>query len=217
MNGKFEAAAIAIFVAMVMDGLDGRVARMTHTQSAFGAEYDSLADMIAFGISPALVMYSWALSGMGKPGWLAAFVYTAGTALRLARYNTQVGVEDKRYFQGLPSPSAAAIMAGAVWLGVDYNVKGDDLGWAAVVLSTLVGLLMVSNFRYHSFKEVDFHGKVPFIAIVAVMLAFAVALTHPPTVLFLLFASYAISGPLLTLVKKREWKARHSGTGEPKQ
>jgi len=208
MNGKFEAAAMAIFAAMLMDGLDGRVARMTNTQSEFGAEYDSLADMIAFGLSPALVMYSWALTGLGKVGWLAAFIYTAGTALRLARFNTQIGVADKRYFQGLPSPSAAAIVAGGVWLGVDYEVAGDSVGWAAALLVAVIGLLMVSNFRYHSFKEVDFHGKVPFIAMVAVMLGFAVILTHPPTVLFLLFLSYAASGPLLTVTKLRERKSR---------
>lgn len=209
MNGKFETAAIAIFVAMLMDGLDGRVARITNTQSEFGAEYDSLADMIAFGLSPALVMYSWALSGMGKLGWLAAFIYTAGTALRLARFNTQIGVADKRYFQGLPSPSAAAIVAGSVWLGVDYSIAGETVRWPATLLITAIGLLMISNFRYHSFKEIDFHGKVPFMAMVAVMLGFAVILTHPPTVLFLLFFVYGLSGPIITVVKLRERKARH--------
>jgi CDP-diacylglycerol--serine O-phosphatidyltransferase len=214
MNGKFEAAAMAIFGAMLMDGLDGRVARLTHTQSEFGAEYDSLADMIAFGLSPALVMYSWALTDLGKLGWLAAFVYTAGTALRLARFNTQIGIADKRYFQGLPSPSAAAIVAGSVWLGVDYEVVGDTVSWAAALLITVIGLLMVSNFRYHSFKEIDFHGKVPFIAIVAVMLGFAVILTHPPTMLFLLFLAYAVSGPIITLIKLRERRSRRAANDE---
>lgn len=210
MNDKFEAAAMAIFAAMLMDGLDGRVARMTNTQSEFGAEYDSLADMIAFGLSPALVMYSWALTDLGKLGWLAAFIYTAATALRLARFNTQIGVVDKHYFQGLPSPSAAAIVAGAVWLGVDYDVAGNSVSWAAVLLTTTIGLLMVSNFRYHSFKEIDFHGKVPFIVMVAVMLGFAIVLTHPPTVLFLLFLAYAVSGPIITLTKLRERKSKRS-------
>lgn len=210
MNGKFEAAAMAVFVAMLMDGLDGRVARLTNTMSEFGAEYDSLADMIAFGLSPALVIYSWALTGLGKLGWLAAFIYTAGTALRLARFNTQIGIADKRYFQGLPSPSAAAILAGAVWLGVDYEITGQSLSWAAALLTTVVGLLMVSNFRYHSFKQIDFHGKVPFIVIVAIMLGFAVILMQPPTVLFLLFLAYAVSGPLLTLLKLRERRSRRS-------
>jgi CDP-diacylglycerol--serine O-phosphatidyltransferase len=217
MNGKFEAAAMAIFVAMLMDGLDGRVARLTNTQSEFGAEYDSLADMIAFGLSPALVMYSWALSGLGKLGWLAAFVYTAGTALRLARFNTQIGVADKRYFQGLPSPSGAAIIAGGVWLGVAYEVAGDSMSWAAALLTTLIGLLMVSNMRYHSFKQINFHGKVPFIAVVAVMLGFAVVLTHPPTVLFLLFLAYAASGPVLTVIKLRERRSRRASSEDPHQ
>jgi CDP-diacylglycerol--serine O-phosphatidyltransferase len=214
MNGKFEAAAMAIFAAMLMDGLDGRVARMTNSQSEFGAQYDSLADLIAFGLSPALVMYSWALTDLGKLGWLAAFIYTAATALRLARFNTQIGVADKRYFQGLPSPSAAAIMAGGVWLGVDYEIAGTSVSWGAALLTTATGLLMVSNFRFHSFKEIDFHGKVPFIAMVIMMLGFAVVLTHPPTILFLLFLAYAISGPLITLVKLRERKSRRPGSGD---
>lgn len=217
INGKFEAAAMAVFAAMLMDGLDGRVARLTNTQSEFGAEYDSLADMIAFGLSPALVMYSWALSDFGKLGWLAAFIYTAATALRLARFNTQIGIADKRYFQGLPSPSAAAIMAGSVWLGVDYGIDGDSLSWIAALLTAATGLLMVSNFRYHSFKQIDFHGKVPFIAMVLVMLGFAVFLTQPPTVLFLLFLAYAVSGPIFTVMKLREKRSQRQssdGTGE---
>ena len=214
MNGKFEPAAMAVFAAMLMDGLDGRVARLTNTQSEFGAEYDSLADMIAFGLSPALVMYSWALTGLGKVGWLAAFIYTAATALRLARFNTQVGITDKRYFQGLPSPSAAAIMAGGVWLGVDYQISGDSVSWLAALLTTAVGLLMVSNLRYHSFKEIDFHGKVPFIAMVLVMLGFAVILTQPPTVLFLLFLAYAVSGVILTLSKLRKRRSRRQSSDD---
>ncbi len=204
VNGKFEVASVAIFVAMLMDGLDGRVARLTKTQSAFGAEYDSLSDMVSFGLAPALVVYIWALSGLGKLGWLAAFIYTACGALRLARFNTQLGIADKKYFQGLPSPSAAAIMAGGVWLGVDYGIPGDDLGWFAALLTTLVGLLMVSNFRYHSFKEIDFQGKVPFIALVVVVVVLAIIQTHPPTVFFLMFLTYAISGPVLTLVQLRK-------------
>ncbi|MET0051862.1 MAG: CDP-diacylglycerol--serine O-phosphatidyltransferase [Candidatus Thiodiazotropha sp.] len=204
VNAKFEVASVAIFVAMLMDGLDGRVARLTKTQSAFGAEYDSLSDMVSFGLAPALVVYIWALSGLGKLGWLAAFIYTACGALRLARFNTQLGIADKKYFQGLPSPSAAAIMAGGVWLGVDYGIPGDDLGWFAAMLTTLVGLLMVSNFRYHSFKEIDFQGKVPFIALVVLVVVLAIIQTHPPTVFFLMFISYAISGPVLTLAQLRK-------------
>jgi CDP-diacylglycerol--serine O-phosphatidyltransferase len=204
MNGRFEHAAMAIFAAMILDGLDGRVARMTNTQSAFGAEYDSLADMVSFGLAPALVMYQWALTGLGKVGWLAAFVYTAGTALRLARFNTQVGIADKRYFQGLPSPSAAAIMAGALWVNVDNGIEGHDVSYIVAFLSVITGLLMVSNVRYHSFKDVDFKGKVPFFVMVIVMLGFAVVLLQPPLVLFLIFLAYAISGPVLTLMKLRQ-------------
>ena len=208
MQGRYEAAAIAIFAAMVMDGLDGRVARLTHTQSDFGAEYDSLSDMVAFGLAPALVVYVWALSGLGKLGWLAAFVYTAGTALRLARFNTQIGIADKRYFQGLPSPSAAAILSAGVWIGADYAIDGHDVSWVAALLTGLVGLLMVSNFRYHSFKQIDVRGRVSFIFAVVVMLAFAVVFMHPPVVLFAMFLGYAVSGPVLTLVRLRQRRAQ---------
>ena len=207
MNGKFEHAAIAIFVAMVMDGLDGRIARMTGTQSDFGAEYDSLADMVAFGLAPALVIYLWALTDLGKVGWLAAFVYTAATALRLARFNTQVGIADKRYFQGIPSPSAAAIIAAAVWVGADNAVVGTEIGIPVAILTTITGLLMVSNFRYNSFKEVDFKDKVPFVVVVVVMLAFAILLLQPPIVLFLVFMIYAVSGPVVTFLQLRKRKA----------
>jgi CDP-diacylglycerol---serine O-phosphatidyltransferase len=206
-GGRFEAAAGAIFVAMVMDGLDGRVARLTNTQSYFGAEYDSLSDMVAFGLAPSLVMYHWVLQPLGKVGWLAAFVYTAGTALRLARFNTQIGVADKRYFQGLPSPSAAAIIGGSVWVGVDYAFSGPAVQWAGCFLTILVGLLMVSNFRYSSFKELEIEGKVPFLMAVAVMLGFAVVYIHPPLVLFSMFLVYAVSGPLLTILRLRQARA----------
>lgn len=212
MQGHFEAAAIAIFAAMVLDGLDGRVARLTHTQSDFGAEYDSLSDMVAFGVAPALVAYEWALGGLGKVGWLAAFVYTATAALRLARFNTQIGVADKRYFQGLPSPSAAAIIGAGVWIGADHGIAGADVDWLAAFLTALVGLLMVSNFRYHSFKELDLRGRVPFIVAVIMMLGFALVYLHPPVVLFLGFLTYAISGPVLTLVRRRQRRARRKRT-----
>ncbi|MCP4126825.1 MAG: CDP-diacylglycerol--serine O-phosphatidyltransferase [Gammaproteobacteria bacterium] len=204
VNGKFELAAIAIFVAMVMDGLDGRVARMTNTQTAFGAEYDSLSDMVAFGLAPALVMYVWALKGLGKFGWLAAFIYTAAAALRLARFNTQVGIADKRYFQGLPSPAAAAIIAACVWGAVEYGVEKDGIAWLAGIMTATVGLLMVSNFRYHSFKELDIRGKVPFFVLVVIMLVFAIILWEPPLILFLVSISYAVSGPVLTLIYLRQ-------------
>ena len=206
MNGQFEKAAIAIFVAMILDGLDGRVARMTNTQTAFGAEYDSLSDMVAFGLAPSLVMYELSLASLGKAGWLAAFIYTAGAALRLARFNSRLDTADKRFFTGLPSPSAAAILAGFVWVLVDNELSGPDLAWVALILTAGAGLLMVSNILFHSFKQIDFKGKVPFFAIVAVMLAFAVILSEPPIVLFGGFLIYTLSGPLLAL--KRLYRKR---------
>ncbi|WP_371195748.1 CDP-diacylglycerol--serine O-phosphatidyltransferase [Glaciecola sp. SC05] len=198
MNGNFESAAIAIFVAMIFDGLDGRVARITNTQSAFGAEYDSMADMVSFGVAPALVAYNYGLTDLGKIGWLAAFIYVAGAALRLARFNTQVGIADKRFFQGLASPAAAALVAGMVWCGIDYEIVGPDLGWLVALVTGLSGLLMVSNFKYNSFKEVDWHGKVPFVAILAVILVFIIVATAPSLVLFIVFVLYAVAGPFNT-------------------
>lgn len=207
MGGRFEAAAVAIFTAMLLDGLDGRVARLTHTQSAFGAEYDSLCDMVSFGVAPALVAFEWSLHSLGKLGWLAAFIYTAAAALRLARFNTQVGVADKRYFQGLPSPSAAAIIAAMVWLATDYAVDGVSVRYGAFALTVLGGVLMVSNVRYHSFKAIDRHRRVPFVAVLAVVLAFVLVAVHPPHTLFIVFLAYAASGPLLTLVQRRRRRA----------
>jgi CDP-diacylglycerol--serine O-phosphatidyltransferase len=212
MRGRFEAAAVGIFVAMVWDSLDGRVARLTHTQTTFGAEYDSLSDMVSFGIAPALVVYEWSLQGLGKLGWLAAFVYAAATALRLARFNTQIAAADKRYFQGLPSPSAAAIVAGLVWVGADYDVEGSHLQIPAFVLTVVAGLLMVSNVRYNSFKELDLRGKVPFVALLLMVLAFVTIAIHPPQMLFAGFMAYAISGPVLTLIHlRRRRSARRHG------
>jgi CDP-diacylglycerol--serine O-phosphatidyltransferase len=206
--GRFEAAAVAIFAAMILDGFDGRIARMTNTQTDFGAEYDSLSDMVAFGVAPALVAYEWALGGLGKVGWLSAFVYTAGAALRLARFNTQVGIADKRYFQGLPSPSAAAIIAGFIWIGVDNGVQGGSVSLLVAFLTAGAGLLMVSNFRYQSFKLLELHGRVPFMALVVIMLGFALVVLDPPIVLFLLFLGYALSGPVLTLIQRRRHRGR---------
>jgi len=195
MNGRFEHAAVAIFIAMVLDGLDGRVARMTHTQSAFGAEYDSLSDMVSFGVAPALVIYEFALQGMGKLGWIAAFVYCSGAALRLARFNTQhETVTDKRYFQGLPSPAAAALIAGFVWVMVEYGVEGQDVRWLAAAIALLGGLTMVSNFRYYSGKEINLRKSVPFFAILLIVLAFVLVSTSPPEVLFGAFVLYGLSG-----------------------
>ena len=195
MNGRFEQAAVAIFIAMVLDGLDGRVARMTHTQSAFGAEYDSLSDMVSFGVAPALVIYEFALQDMGKLGWIAAFVYCVGAALRLARFNTQLDtVTDKRFFQGLPSPSAAALVAGFVWVMVEYGVAGQDVRWLAAVIALLGGLTMVSNFRYYSGKEINLRKSVPFFVVLLVVLAFILVSTSPPEVLFGVFLLYSLSG-----------------------
>jgi CDP-diacylglycerol--serine O-phosphatidyltransferase len=198
MNGRFEAAAVAIFVAMIFDGLDGRVARMTNTQSEFGAEYDSMADMVSFGVAPAIVAYNWGLTGLGKIGWLAAFIYVAAAALRLARFNTQIGIADSRYFQGLASPAAAALVAGMIWVGVEYNINGQDYGIIVAIVTGLAGLLMVSNFKYNSFKELNLHGKVPFVALLLIMLVFVVVATEPALVLFIVFALYSLAGPINT-------------------
>ena len=208
INSRFEAAAIAIFVAMILDGMDGRIARLTHTQSDFGVQYDSLSDLISFGLAPALTVYLWSLQGLGKLGWSAAFIYAAATALRLARFNTQAATEDKRFFQGLASPAAAALIAGMVWLGDSYQLQdGAGVVIFTLPLTVIAGILMVSNIRYHSFKEFDIRGKVPFISLVLMMLGFAVLLWHPPLVLFLLFLSYAVSGPVLTLIQLRRRRA----------
>lgn len=203
INGNFAVAAISIFVAMVLDGLDGRVARLTNTQSEFGVQYDSLSDMVSFGMAPALVMYLWAFSTLGKLGLFAAFVHAAGGALRLARFNTQVETADKRYFQGLPSPAAAAILAGFLWVNVEYESDIEALKYIALPLTISTGLLMVSNFRYSSFKEIDFKGRVPFVVAIAIVLGIAFIMIQPPVMLFMLFLAYAVSGPVITLVTLR--------------
>ena len=205
MNDQFAAAAIAIFVAMLLDSLDGRVARMTNTQSAFGEQYDSLADVISFGAAPALVMYSWALKGMGKWGWLAAFIYVAGAALRLARFNTPIHVVDKRFFQGLPSPAAAALVAGLVWIATDLrearwiSATGADLVWLAWIVTVYAGLTMVSNAPFYSFKDVNLKRSVPFIFLILLVLGFVLISSDPPLVLFSLFVVYGLSGHALSL------------------
>lgn len=204
MKGHFESAAIAIFVAMIADGLDGRVARLTNTQSAFGAEYDSLSDMAAFGIAPALVVYSWSLTSLGKLGWLAAFLYAAATALRLARFNTQVS--DKEYFQGLPSPSAAGAIASIIWLGAGYGVNGGMCAVPLAVLTITLAGLMVSTVRYSSFKSIDFKGKVPFITVVLAVFVIAAIALEPAEMLFGLFVVYITSGPLVTLWRLRKMR-----------
>lgn len=218
MNGKFELASIAIYIAMVLDGLDGRVARMTNTQSDFGAEYDSLSDMVSFGLAPALVMYIWSLSSMldygwqwGKLGWLGAFIYVAAAALRLARFNTKASSTDKRYFQGLPSPAAAAVVIGMVWVCFDQQIKGADVAPIALVLTIVTGLLMVSNISYYSFKDLDFKNKVPFIAVFAVVLVFVLASIDPPKILFSCFLIYALSGPIVSVLRRVRKRAQRQG------
>jgi CDP-diacylglycerol--serine O-phosphatidyltransferase len=196
INGNFEYAPLAIFIAGVLDALDGRVARLTHTESDFGAEYDSLVDMVSFGLAPALMMYQWALSGLGKFGWLAAFIYAAGAGLRLARFNTQVGVADKRYFQGLPSPAAAALVVGFVWLLYSYGVPGRELSILALVVTVAAGVLMVSSIRFRSFKDLNLRGRVSFVSVLAVPLVFVLIFLDPPQVLFFVFLAYAVSGPV---------------------
>ena len=197
MNQRFEQAAVAIFVAMVLDGLDGRVARLTRTQSAFGAEYDSLSDMVSFGAAPALVAYEWALRGLGRWGWFAAFVYCACAALRLARFNVNTAVVDKRYFQGLPSPAAAALVAGFIWVMNDLGIKVLDVEWVMFGFALYAGLTMVTNVPFYSFKDVQMKKSVPFVVIVAIALGIAVINVHPPIVLFALFVIYGLSGFVL--------------------
>lgn len=217
MNAHFELAAIAIFVAMVLDGLDGRVARMTNTQSAFGAEYDSLSDMVSFGVAPALVMYSFALQGMGKLGWVAAFVYCVGAALRLARFNTLLAVQDKRWFQGLPSPAAAALVAGFVWVMVDQQWEGPLVRAAAWAVTLFAGLTMISNLPYYSGKNINLKRSVPFIVIVLIALGFGLVSLDPPLVLFLGFLAYGLSGYGIWLKRRFEPGPVASAPGLPPQ
>lgn len=202
MHGNFEGAAIAIFVAMALDGLDGRVARLTNTSSAFGEQYDSLSDMVSFGLAPALVMFSWALSGLGKLGWAAAFIFSACAALRLARFNTQIGKVDKKYFVGLASPPAAAIIASIVWSGHSGDVTAPT-SVAAALVTAITGLLMVSNVRYYSFKDIDFRGRVPFVVMLLVVGVFVVISLNPPIVLLCMSVTYGVSGPAVWLWRRR--------------
>ena len=221
MNDNFVYAAIAIFFAMVLDSLDGRVARMTNTQSAFGEQYDSLSDMVSFGAAPALIMYEWTLRGLGKWGWLAAFVYCAGAALRLARFNTNIGVVDKRYFQGLPSPAAAALVVGLVWIATDLRetrwitATRADLAWVAWVFTVYAGLTMVSNVPFYSFKDINLKKSVPFFALLGVVMFFVLVSSDPPLVLFSLFVLYGLSG--YAMWAWRRWRARSVPAPVPEQ
>lgn len=205
MHDKFGHAAIAIFIAMLLDGMDGRVARLTNTQSAFGEQYDSLADMVSFGVAPALVMFSWVLQDLGRWGWAAAFIYMACAALRLARFNTQIGVVDKKYFIGLASPMAAAIIAATVLTLINYFPDSHPVGFGAAALAVLTaftGLLMVSNFRYTSFKSVDFRGRVPFGVMLLIVMAFALLIIYQEEGLLVISVVYGLSAPAIWLLRR---------------
>lgn len=211
MSGNYANAALAIFAAQILDGFDGRVARMTNTESAFGVEYDSLSDMVSFGLAPAIVMYSWALQPLGKWGLAAAFVFSACAALRLARFNTQVGVNDSKYFIGLASPPAATLVASGVWLGSDMALT-LELSIIAAIIVAFVGVMMVSNFKYQSFKGLDKNRRVPFVAMLVTLLVFIAVIIDPPRVLFAMAFVYALSGPLVWL-----WFLLKSGISSAKE
>lgn len=224
MNGRFEMAAIAIFLAMVFDGMDGRVARLTNTQSAFGEQYDSLSDMTSFGIAPALVMYEWTLQGLGRWGWLAAFIYVVGAALRLARFNTNIGVVDKRFFQGLPSPAAAALVAGFIWLAVDNKLLLEPrvISWLGFGFTVYAGIAMVTNAPFYSGKTFALGRSVPFWVMLVVVGVFVFVSSNPPIVLFALFVVYGLSGWGIMFWRWRRarelTRMRHEGTdGAPAQ
>jgi CDP-diacylglycerol--serine O-phosphatidyltransferase len=200
MNGRFDTSAMAIFVAMVLDGMDGRVARWTNTQSEFGAQFDSIADMVAFGVAPALVAYEWTLKDLGTAGWIGAFIYCAGTGIRLARFNANLGAVDKRYFQGLPSPSGAAVITGLVWFLEDFEFYPSEYFWLAGIawiVAVFAGVTMVSNVPFYSFKEVNWKKRVPLWAILVCVLGISLVASRPSLVLFALFLSYALSGYVL--------------------
>ncbi|MEM7209467.1 MAG: CDP-diacylglycerol--serine O-phosphatidyltransferase [Pseudomonadota bacterium] len=216
MDGNFSRAAIAIFIAMILDTLDGRVARLTNTSSDFGAEFDSLSDVISFGVAPGLIVYEWSLQslgglGFGQLGLLASFLYAACTALRLARFNTQLGIADKRFFQGLASPSGAALVMGMIWVADDVGYQGEQLALLAFVVTIAAGLLMVSNFTYYSFKDIGTHKRVSFMALTALVLLFAFTSIDPPKIVLACFAIYAVSGPAFSIWRwSRKREARQS-------
>ena len=217
MDGNFQKAAVAVFVAMVMDGLDGRVARLTSTESDFGKEYDSLADMVSFGLAPALVVYQWGVVNLqefdwlwGRLGWLAAFFYSVCAAMRLARYNSRMGIVDKRFFEGLPSPSGAALVASVVWLGTKYDAGGASAFVIAFLVTASAGALMVSNFAYYSGRDVNLGERIPFAYLLVIPAAFMLISLDPPLVLFLLFFAYSLSGPLYSLLRLHRRRRRQS-------
>lgn len=197
IKGHFDNAAIATFLAMVMDTLDGRVARLTNTQTAFGAELDSLSDMVSFGVAPALIAYSWGLGSLGKAGWLVTFVYTVAVALRLARFNTQLGISDKRFFRGLPCPAGAAFVVSSIWCIYEYDLSSHAMQFVIALITIVTSLLMVSNLHYYSFKDFDLKNKVPFLAILLVVLFFVLISADPPLILLVISLAYAGSGVFL--------------------
>ncbi|MGX9937307.1 CDP-diacylglycerol--serine O-phosphatidyltransferase [Advenella kashmirensis] len=219
MSGHFEVAAIAIFVAMVLDAMDGRVARLTNTQSAFGEQYDSMSDMVSFGVAPALVMYEYQLQALGRWGWIAAFIYVAGAALRLARFNTNIGVVDSRFFQGLPSPAAAALVAGFVWLSVDNRIPDyESLAWLAFVLTVYAGISMISNAPFFSGKSLALEKKLsPQNVMLVLVLVFAFVSSDPPIVLFLLFIVYGLSGWIVWYWRWRRAQQLHDSRRESRE
>ena len=220
INGRFDLATVGIFSAMVLDSLDGRVARMTNTQSAFGEQMDSLSDMVSFGAAPAIISYVWALQGLGRWGWIAAFVYCACAALRLARFNVNTAVVDKRYFQGLPSPAAAALMAGFIWLMTDQGIKGPSVAWPMFVLALYSGLTMVTNVPFYSFKDLHLKKSVPFVVIVLIVLGIAVINIDPPIVIFGVFVLYGMSGYILYFWRKAKGQPTSmisTSTDEPEE
>ena len=207
-HGNFDRAAVGIFIAMIMDGLDGRVARWTNTASDFGKEYDSLVDLVAFGVAPALVVYFWSLQSIGRPGWLIAFLYAAGAALRLARFNT-LTIKDNRYFFGLPAPASAAFVMFWVWCMYEFQISGESLAWLSAAVTLIAAVLMVSNVKFRSFKDFDHKDKVPFVVLIILSLLFVLIFFDPPTVLFLMALGYAASGPVGWLVR---WKKGVEGS-----
>lgn len=223
IGGRYTDAAIAVFVAAVLDGLDGRIARLTNTQSEFGVQYDSLSDLVSFGLAPSLVLYTWSLSalkaygsGWGKVGWAAAFIYAACAALRLARFNTQVGIADKRYFQGLASPAAAGLCMSFVWAIEDkglFGLNASDMDFVTPIVAIVAGLLMVSRFRYFSFKAWPKSDRVPFIWILAAMLILVALAVDTPRVVFAIAVVYVLSGPIMTLWGLRQKRSRRTRRG----
>lgn len=215
IDGNYERSAIALFCAVILDGLDGRLARLTGTESDFGKEYDSLSDLVAFGLAPALIVYEWGLSRLdafgwiwGKAGWLAAFLYAVSAALRLARFNADPPSTDRRFFEGLPSPSAAGLVFGMVWLGAELGWSGDLALIGAGLLTAAAGLLMISHIPYYSFKELSPRGKIPFTYLFVIPLIFVMIALNPPTVVFVIACTYAASGPVYRVWRWRRRRAR---------